>query len=131
VVAEAERLETLLRERQPRDRVESQLAALDAPLCALIAALEQQLPSEAQDGPATAVDPEKLRGVCARLEALLADDNAEAGDVMDENGELLKAAFPAHFARIDEAIRGFDFEGALAALRAAAESTTQRNGAHA
>jgi two-component system sensor histidine kinase/response regulator len=50
---------------------------------------------------------------------LLAEDNAEAGDVMLANAELLNAAFPAHFRQVDDAVRGYDFQGALAALKAA------------
>jgi hypothetical protein len=65
------------------------------------------------------VDPEKLKAVCAQLDTLLSEDNAEAGDVMDANGDLLNAAFPGHFRKIDDAIRGFDFEGALTSLREA------------
>jgi two-component system sensor histidine kinase/response regulator len=50
---------------------------------------------------------------------MLADDDAEAVDVLDANAELLDAAFPNHYRRIDDNMRIFDFEAALAALRAA------------
>jgi len=65
------------------------------------------------------VDPEKLKGVCAQLESLLAADDAEAGDLLDANADMLNSAFPQHYRKIDNAVRSFDFETALAALRAA------------
>jgi hypothetical protein len=39
--------------------------------------------------------------------------------VLNENAELLDAALPNRSREIDNAIRSFDFEAALAALRAA------------
>jgi len=67
-----------------------------------------------------AIDPEKLRLVCAKLAALLADDDSEAGDMLDDNSDLLRAAFPKTYRAIDSAIKGFDFEAALAKLKEAA-----------
>jgi HPt (histidine-containing phosphotransfer) domain-containing protein len=119
VQSEAAKLETAIREHQPRDAVDQLLAATDTKLSAMIVALETALPPDAAAAMKIHVDPDRLNVVCARLEALLAEDNAEAGDVMDANGDLLNAAFPGHFRNIDEAIRSYDFEGALASLRAA------------
>ena len=67
-----------------------------------------------------AIDPEKLKQVCARLAALLADDDSEAGDVLDDNSDLLHAAFPKAYRAIDDAVKAFDFEAALAKLKEAA-----------
>ena len=67
----------------------------------------------------TVIDPAKLSEVCRRLEALLADDDSEAGDVLDENADLLNAALPNAYRGIDNAIKSFDFEAALEKLRAA------------
>jgi PAS domain S-box-containing protein len=64
-----------------------------------------------------AVDPAKLKEVCTRLVALLADDDSEAGDVLDDNADLLNAAFPKDYRAIDSAIKGFDFEAALKKLK--------------
>jgi two-component system sensor histidine kinase/response regulator len=50
--------------------------------------------------------------VRARLLALLAEDDAEAGELLLEHAELLQAALPAQFNKIDQAIRAFDFQGA-------------------
>jgi signal transduction histidine kinase/CheY-like chemotaxis protein len=114
----AEKLEAAIKERQPRKTVDDRLDELKKPLENLIAQLEQKLPEE-RDKTAVTVDQKKLKAVCDRLEALLADDDAEAGDVLDENADLLNAAFPNHYRKIDDGIRSFDFEAALAALRAA------------
>ena len=114
----AEQLEAAIRERQPRKAVDDRLDELQYPLETVIAQLEQRLPVE-PDRTAVTVDPEKLRAVRDELEALLADNNAEAGDVLDANADLLNAAFPNHYRRIDDNIRAFNFEAALAALRAA------------
>jgi hypothetical protein len=39
--------------------------------------------------------------------------------VLDANEDLLHAAYPDHYRQIADAIRSFDFDAALAALRAA------------
>ncbi|MDZ4252414.1 MAG: response regulator [Sulfuritalea sp.] len=114
----AENIETAIKERRPREEIDSRLGELTKPLETLIAQLEQNLPNK-PGKEAVMVDPEKLRAVCHQLEALLADDDSEAVDVMDVNAELLNAAFPYHYPKIDEGIRSFDFEVALAALKAA------------
>ena len=69
-----------------------------------------------------AVDPAKLKEVCTRLSTLLADDDSEAGDVLDDNADLLNAAFPKDYRAIDAAIKGFDFEAALEKLKAAIDA---------
>ncbi|HEY6896523.1 MAG TPA: response regulator [Rhodocyclaceae bacterium] len=119
VQARAATLETALREKQPRHRIDELLAALDAPLSALLAILGERLPPEAAQRPLAAADPARLAAVCARLVALLAEDDAEATDVAEANADLLCAAFPDHYRRIDSAIRSFDFDVALAALKEA------------
>jgi PAS domain S-box-containing protein len=71
-------------------------------------------------GPGAAIDPQKLKKVCTQLAALLADDDSAAGDMLDDNADLLHAAFPTQYRAIDNAIKVFDFEAALAKLREAA-----------
>ena len=114
----AARLEAAISERRPRQEVDTQLDELKMVLADLVTQLEQQLPEE-RVKPAVTVAPEQLKAVCAKLEAMLADDDAEAVDVLDANAELLHAAFPSHYLQIDDGIRSFDFEAALTALRAA------------
>jgi len=67
-----------------------------------------------------AIDKEKLREVCMQLAALLADNDAEAGDLLDSHSDLLHAAFPQAYRAIDSAVKNFDFEAALVKLKAAA-----------
>ena len=50
---------------------------------------------------------------------MLADDDAEAYDLLDTHAELLHAAFAHHYHLIDDGIRSFNFEAALKALREA------------
>jgi two-component system sensor histidine kinase/response regulator len=115
----AEKLETAIRDRHPRNEIDARLDALKMPLEYLITQLEIKLPDE-QGRTAVTVDPEHLKAVCGKLEAMLADDDAEAGDVLDANADLLNAAYPDHYRRIIDGIRSFDYEAALSALRAAA-----------
>jgi HPt (histidine-containing phosphotransfer) domain-containing protein len=120
----AENLETSIKERHPREEVDAQLDGLKKQLDYFIVQLEQKLPKEPIKTTVT-VDRDKLRIVCTRLEALLADDDAEAADVLNANVVLLNAAFPNHYRKIDDGIRSFDFEAALVELRSAIETLTR------
>ena len=116
-------LEIGIRERRRRDEIDALLANAWGELSAIIVALQQALPSEPATTNQAPINPGTLTAVCNKLEALLAEANAESGDIMDSNADLLRAAFPAHYRKIDDAIRRFDFDGALAALRAAQNRT--------
>jgi CheY-like chemotaxis protein len=118
----AEKLEAAIKERQPRKLVNDRLDDLKNPLDNLIAQLEQKLPEE-QGKTAIMVDPEKLKAICDKLEALLTDDDAEAGAVLDANADLLNAAFPQHYRQISDGIQLCDFDAALAALRTATRTS--------
>lgn len=67
--------------------------------------------------PDTVVDPERLRRVANELHALLAYGNASAGELLDDNAELLEAAFGQQYRQIKKAIDSFDFDEALALLK--------------
>ncbi|KWT92812.1 response regulator [Candidatus Magnetominusculus xianensis] len=123
VQSEAAILETQCKEKHAREVVDRQLTVVADMLAVLIAALEQALPPDPALSAQTQVDPERLNKVCEQLAALLADDNADAGDVLDNNADMFNAAFPQHYKKIDEAIRGFDFEAALDMLREAQTHT--------
>lgn len=124
VQALAAQLEAAISAREPRAQLDSRLSALASPLAAVIERIEGRLPREASSDGAMNVDRAALDAVCARLEALLSEDDAEAGDVLAENASLLNAAFPVHFNRIDNAVRGFDFEAGLHALHEARRDTS-------
>jgi len=90
----------------------------------LVTQLARQMPEE-PGKKITTVDPGKLQAVCGKLELLLIADDVAACDILDANAELLDSAFPNHSRKIDNSIRSFDFEAALAALRAAIRTTAQ------
>jgi len=117
----AEKLETAIVEHRPRAEIDARLGELKAPLGYLIAQLEQKLP-EKQSQKAVVVDPKKLKAVCDRLTVLLAADDARAVDVLEANADLLSTAFPDHYRKIDDGIRSFAFETALAALSASTKT---------
>ncbi|MDO8206312.1 MAG: response regulator [Gallionella sp.] len=104
-----------LKLRSSRDEACARRDWLKASLESMVAQLEQKLPEE-QSG---MNDREKLLSACARLDELLASNDAEALEVLDANAELLEAAFPDYSRKIDNGIRLFDFKVALDALRAA------------
>ncbi len=116
----AANLERAIRDRQPRRTIERLLEDLRIPLAELTAALDRALPLKEERSP-TVVDPDSLRTVCSRLEALLLAGDAEAADVLSENADLLHAAFPRDYGRLDSAVAAFDFDGAVAVLRHASD----------
>jgi two-component system sensor histidine kinase/response regulator len=65
------------------------------------------------------IDRQELATVTTSLRALLAEDDAEALELFTLHAELLSAAWPADFARLEQAIRGFDFGQALSILKQA------------
>jgi len=111
-------LETSIRDKQPRATIDARLTALEGPLAALVAQLEGRLPADAV--PATvAVDRAQLDLVCDRLDAMLASDDAGAGELLEAHADLFHSAFPLAYRTIEADVRSFDSESALAALRAA------------
>ncbi|MFA6012796.1 MAG: PAS domain S-box protein [Desulfobacteraceae bacterium] len=114
----AENLETAIKERQPNETVKARLDELKMPLESLITQLEQQIPVESVKTAVT-VAPEQLIVICDILAAMLADNDAEAVDVLASNANLLNTVFPKHFRAIEDGVRSFDFEAALVALKAA------------
>jgi CheY-like chemotaxis protein len=120
----AGKIELAIKERSPSEEVDIRFEGLPTPIDNLIAQLERKLPGERgqeQEQGKTPVTPdqEKLKVVCDKLEALLAEDDSDAVDLLDANAELLDAAFPGQAREIDNGIRSFDFEAALTALRTA------------
>lgn len=72
-----------------------------------------------------AVDDARLKAVCAKLQSLLAYDDSAAVEVVSDNADLLDAAFGPHYRQIENAVKAFDFEAALQALKEAIDSTTR------
>jgi hypothetical protein len=88
----------------------------------LILQIENKLPKKSEMI-LVEVNPIKLKAVCDKLDALLSQDDSNAADLMNENADILHAAFPNHFMKIDESILACDFDAALAALRSATAAT--------
>ena len=114
-------LEAAIRGGAAPAEVEARLSPAETTLGALVSALRLALPPEVEAAPAVtqAVDPAVLRAAVARLEELLSQDAVEAIDVFDGAAPLLTAAFGARAAEIRRLLKGYRFEEALAALRAA------------
>ena len=123
VAACAGELERALRERRPRAELEAPFAAFAAALATLLDALERRLPPLPQPSAGTEALPpaerEAFRQVVARLDELLADDNAEASDLLAGHAELLRAGLGAAYGELRRAVGDFDFEAAQAVLRTA------------
>jgi hypothetical protein len=54
------------------------------------------------------------------LAVLLAESDAEAGYVLDAESALLKTAFGGSYRTLENAVRAFEYEAGLTALRASA-----------
>jgi HPt (histidine-containing phosphotransfer) domain-containing protein len=118
--ARAGAVESAIREGLAGDAVAALLGEARQTLDALVAAIAAALPPE-DDAPVAAgdVDWTAARPLIVRLEALLAEDDAEASDLFSESGELLRAALGAAAGKIEQSLRDYDFETALSLLRAA------------
>lgn len=114
----AAKLEAAIAAHTDRQEIDASLADLKRPLDETIAALRAALPAEASVN-AAATDPAEVRQQIARLAELLADDDAEASELLVAHANLFQAAFGKDYASIADAIARFDFEKALAALHAA------------
>jgi CheY-like chemotaxis protein len=112
VQAAAESVERALREQRSDSEVSLRIDALAPPLSQLLAALSAALGSAGTAAASAGFDAARFAGVRERLLALHAEDDAEAGELLLENAELLQAALPAQFHKIDQAVRSFDFQGA-------------------
>jgi hypothetical protein len=69
---------------------------------------------------AASVDQVRLQQVCGKLSALLIDSDSEAGDFLATEAARLRAAFGGSYRAIELAVRAYDYEAGLAALRTAA-----------
>jgi two-component system sensor histidine kinase/response regulator len=120
VQASAGALEQAARAKQG---VKAAATKLEADMARAIAALSDALPAGAQAGAvaAPATGAAQTAASAARLAALLADSDGEAVDYLDAHAAPVRALFAdGAYAAFEKAVAGFDFEAALAQLRAAA-----------
>jgi PAS domain S-box-containing protein len=118
--AEAEELETAIKAKYSRESIDKRFALVSASLQAMIGQLEAKIPAEETAHAVVAVDRQQLREVCSGLARLLDDDDAEAGDMLDDHANLLKTAFGKSYSAIDSSIRNYDFGLALEQLKTTA-----------
>lgn len=69
---------------------------------------------------AASVDQVRLQQVCGKLSALLLDSDSEAADFLAAEAARLRVAFGGSYRAIELAVRAYDYEAGLAALRTAA-----------
>jgi len=121
LAALATAVEAAIKDSQPLEAVDALLDALAGPLEEMVLALAGALPAVPETAP-VAADLSGLPEVVAKLDALLVYGDAAAITLLDEQGELLRAAFPNHHHRISTAIRAIEFDAALIALRDAGKA---------
>lgn len=115
----AAEIEKLIRQKTETSAIEEKLTVFAAAQKALVDALQQALPQEEQpDTPTSALDLAKATEVVQMLAGLLAEDDSEASDVLENNLDLLRFALGVEsFSKVDGAIKQFDFEKALSHLK--------------
>jgi two-component system sensor histidine kinase/response regulator len=109
-------LEQAIRNRHEPETVEAHLRTFQGALSEVVASVESTLPPPQPDAMNPPGSGEGFHEVCRTLIELLKDDDCTACDCFETHSALFSDAIPAEFASIREAIRGFDFEAALAAL---------------
>jgi two-component system sensor histidine kinase/response regulator len=109
-------LEQALRQGAAPAQIEQAIAALETQLTPLLAALEGGL-TISEEPAATAVAPEEVAQIRQQLTTYLAEDDAEALNCFNRHAAALRAAFPADYPRLADALRAFEFAQALDVLR--------------
>ena len=104
-----------------RDEIDSAMEAVRVELTALAAAL----PPLAAPTDFVPTDPETLRKVLDELEALLAQSNAAAITLFEDN-PALRGALGAEGEKLEHLVKQFDFGTAREALRALRQTSERR-----
>ncbi len=115
IQAVASALESAIKYERPAAEIDNLLEDVCRPLDLLLTELAGKLQAEVTNTDVH-IDYEQLGKICDKLSALLIDDDAEAADLLQEQAELLRKAFPDDFNNIENNINSFDFEAAHAAL---------------
>ncbi|RUP25697.1 MAG: response regulator, partial [Curvibacter sp.] len=123
----ATELDALVSERADPDAALELTGRLKVQLAVVVQGIESQLSPAvpATKPPAPAVDEAGRRQVQElrqRLEALLADDDPEAADLLAQHAEVFRRELGVAYHALESGIRGFDFPAALQALRGQASS---------
>jgi PAS domain S-box-containing protein len=124
IQAKAAIIEDAIRDGESIAALEPGIAEAGQALSELTESIDALLNAES-DAPEGGVEVswEQLAPIIVRLEALLADSDADASEVFQVNRQLLLDAFGAAGEAIEEAIGQFDFEEAASVLQEAKASS--------
>ncbi|GHC88411.1 hypothetical protein GCM10007320_35280 [Pseudorhodoferax aquiterrae] len=116
----AAELEEGLRSGASADRLEALLDAVATPLQALVQAIESQLPDAVLEPRAAAVTPAQSTELLQRLAALLADNDADAQDLISSEAAVFQAVLGTEaFEALRQAAAAYDFEAGAELVRKA------------
>ncbi len=87
----------------------------------LVAALQEQLPQVEPAQGSGGHDRTRYADIRAQLDGLLAEDDMESVELFQQHAELLRQGLGDGYRALEQAMRAFDFEAALQALRQAAD----------
>ncbi|MBF0260990.1 MAG: response regulator, partial [Magnetococcales bacterium] len=113
-------VEAAIRTHAEREAIEALLVAIEPPLKALLSGLKKALPDEPSVSSPLVVEPvdrARLASAARKLAGVLADFGSEAEEIWTGDSVLFKSACGANWSRIDTALRAYEFEDALAALK--------------
>ncbi|MBF0163257.1 MAG: Hpt domain-containing protein, partial [Magnetococcales bacterium] len=113
-------VESAIRTHAEREAIEALLVAIEPPLKALLSGLKNALPDEPSVSSPLVVEPvdrARLASAARKLAGVLADFGSEAEEIWTGDSVLFKSACGANWSRIDTALRAYEFEDALAALK--------------
>ncbi len=116
--AQAAQLEKAISEPAEPDRLETLAASLGNELKAFAVAVNAALAPEPVVVAAETPNWPQVREAVAELEALLAEDDSRAGQLLSDTAPLLRQALGKDFARLATPLENFDYPAALEALRA-------------
>jgi two-component system sensor histidine kinase/response regulator len=117
-------VEETIRNGAGREAVEITLAPFAEALAAMISHLKAAVPPEVSPAvPIEGIDVNRAAEIAGKLADLLAGDDSESTDVLEQHFNLLRMVFGVDaIARIDRAVKQYDFEEALALLKARAQA---------
>ncbi len=118
------KLETSIRENDTKNRPQL-IAATATGLDQVIASAKAYLHAHAAETGTTAVDPAQLGALLEQLTLQLQSFDSGAGDTMREiNRQIKGATTAAHFSRLCQYVKDYDYENALAEVQRLAKEIT-------
>lgn len=122
----AAELEAAIQKGKALPELESSIEILETARAELTTAILQALPDEGCA--AIAVDWALLRGIVARLDALLTENDMQANEVFRDAAPMLRAGLGPQTGVIERQINAFEYKRALTLLRAAVAGQSELHG---